>query len=108
MQVSPRYTRISDAPKMFSLTEQTLRRRSSEGCFNLNKRGRLTLFSIAEVERWIQTGEPKKQLGRACYVISRPTSTLFGLLHDLETTWVLGIKMGIKMVIKLRPRILNI
>lgn len=32
------------------------------------------------------------------------TSTLFGLLHDFETTWMLGIKMGIKM----RPRIPNI
>jgi hypothetical protein len=59
MQVNPRYIRISDAPKMFSLSEQTLRRRSYEGCFNLYKRGRLTLISIAEVERWIQTGEPQ-------------------------------------------------
>ncbi len=52
----PRYVRMVDAPAMFGLSDDTLRRRAKEGCFTIRKRGGVSLLSVEEVSAWIDQG----------------------------------------------------
>lgn len=50
----PLYVRMSDAPALFSVTDDTLRKWSKDGGFPIYKIGGVTLIKIAEVEAFIQ------------------------------------------------------
>lgn len=53
---TPQYIRMVDAPEVFGLSDDTLRRRAKEGCFTIRKRGRASLLYFPEVQAWLDAG----------------------------------------------------
>ena len=53
MTPEPKFIRMSDAPKVFGVTDDTLRKWSKDGGFAIYKIGGASLLRIAEVEAFI-------------------------------------------------------
>jgi len=55
MTPQAKFIRMSDAPKVFGVTDDTLRKWAKDSGFKLYKIGGATLLKIAEVEAFIES-----------------------------------------------------
>ena len=55
MTPEPKFIRMSDAPQMFGVTDDTLRKWAKNRGFRLYKIGGATLLKVAEVEAFIES-----------------------------------------------------